>query len=84
MRETFMCPRLCGDNGDLATGAAKQGASLWLWCPFQRHLQACVRSPTVYLPKLWQGDCEIPTKRSSPALGGGQLTVPTPCAPSHQ
>lgn len=52
-----MLPRLCGDNGTLATGVAKQGASSWLWYPFQRHLQACVQSPTVYLPKSWQKDC---------------------------
>lgn len=76
MRETFMLPRLCEDNGALATGVAKQGASSWLWYPLQRHLQACVHSPTVYLPKSWQKDCKIPTKRSSPALGRGQLTVP--------
>lgn len=79
MRETFMLPHLCGDNGDLATGVAKQGASSWLWYSFQRHLQACVPSPTVYLPKCWQRGCKIPTKRSSSALGRGQLTVPTVC-----
>ena len=79
MRETFTLLRLCGDNEALATGVAKQGASSWLWYPFQTHLQAYVHSPTVYLPKSWQKNGKIPTKRSSPALCRGQLAVP-PCS----